>query len=388
MIGVVAYDERLSGGVYQYTVSLLDALRHDDTSKYVVITQDRNTQFDESGFAVRKLAPPTGPGNKIGNAFLLLLRLRIPLFLAKREQRLLEDIELFITPTMSTYPCFLFPRPFIVTLHDFQERYYPQFFSRRERLRRWLNARALAGAASVIITESRFVKGDVVNFLGVPEDRVAVLPAPPPAHFLDRCVGEAELEEVKRRYALPDSFLLYPAHIWLHKNHGALLRAVRILHRRHPDLHLVLTGAERSGYLLLRSLIEELELERHVHHLGYIDYTDLPAVYRLSQMLVMPSLFESISIPVYEAFSLRVPVACSNVVALPEQVQDGGLLFDPNDPADMASQIDRILCDHALRERLSSRGHELVTAFDHRNYMVRLRGLIEKASLVGRRKHP
>ena len=41
----------------------------------------------------------------------------------------------------------------------------------------------------------------------------------------------------------------------------------------------------------------------------------------------MPSLFESISLPIYEAFSLKIPVCCSNVVALPEQVGEAGLLL-------------------------------------------------------------
>ena len=44
----------------------------------------------------------------------------------------------------------------------------------------------------------------------------------------------------------------------------------------------------------------------------------------------MPSLFESVSIPIYEAFQVGTPVAASNILAIPEQVGDAGLLFDPN----------------------------------------------------------
>ena len=46
----------------------------------------------------------------------------------------------------------------------------------------------------------------------------------------------------------------------------------------------------------------------------------------MSIMLVMPTLFESVSIPIYESFFLKVPVCASNVVALTEQVGGAGIL--------------------------------------------------------------
>ena len=57
---------------------------------------------------------------------------------------------------------------------------------------------------------------------------------------------------------------------------------------------------------------------------------DLQAIYKLATALVMPSLFESVSIPIYEAFQAGIPVLASNILAIPEQVGDAGLLFDPN----------------------------------------------------------
>ena len=122
--------------------------------------------------------------------------------------------------------------------------------------------------------------------------------------------------------------------------------------------------------------IAELNLESRVKHIGYIDYEDIPYLYRMSQMLVMPTLFESVSIPIYEAFALGVPVCCSNVVALPEQVGDAALIFDPHDIEDMSEKIVLLLRDKNLAETLVTKGKLRVNNFDHKNYLNKILSIV------------
>ena len=107
-----------------------------------------------------------------------------------------------------------------------------------------------------------------------------------------------------------------------------------------------------------------------------LDYEDLPYVYKMSKMLVMPSLFESISIPVFEAFALKVPVCCSNVVALPEQIGDAGLLFEPFDVEDMAFKILKILDDEILAKSLAEKGYKRLKKYSHQDYKEELRHVL------------
>jgi len=156
------------------------------------------------------------------------------------------------------------------------------------------------------------------------------------------------------------------------KNHLKLIEAFKLVVEKYNDIYLVLTGAKKNNYKNIVKKIEELGLENKVLHLGYVDYKDLPYLYKMSVMLVMPSLFESVSIPVYVAFALKVPVCASNVCAIPEQVEDAGLLFDPNDEKDIAKKILILLEDEVLRNEIAKKGYKRIVNFNHEEYMKSL----------------
>jgi len=109
----------------------------------------------------------------------------------------------------------------------------------------------------------------------------------------------------------------------------------------------------------------------------------MPYLYKLSTALVMPTLFESLSIPIWEAFYLGVPVVSSNVCALPEQVGDAGLLFDPNDVEDMAGKIYRIWIDEDLRKELIQRGYERIKDLTFEKYAKDWESIIDE--VLGKR---
>ena len=71
-------------------------------------------------------------------------------------------------------------------------------------------------------------------------------------------------------------------------------------------------------------------------------------------MLVMPTLFESVSTPIYELFFLKAPVCASNVEDLTEQVSGSGILFDPNDSYDISKKISILLNNENIRNEKNS----------------------------------
>jgi glycosyltransferase involved in cell wall biosynthesis len=136
----------------------------------------------------------------------------------------------------------------------------------------------------------------------VPGERMAVIAAPPLEQFQAE-PDAATPEAVPRKFELPAKFLFYPAQFWPHKNYLRLVEAFAGVVSEMPDVRLVLTGRkDGEEYAAVVAVIGRLGLNDRMRILGYIEAADLRAIYRLAAMLVMPSPFESGSIPVYEAF--------------------------------------------------------------------------------------
>ena len=98
--------------------------------------------------------------------------------------------------------------------------------------------------------------------------------------------------------------------------------------------------------------------------MGFVPEEDLRGLYRLARCLVLPTLFEANSLPIFEAWVDGTPVACSNVTALPEQVMDAGLVFDPFDPVAIADTIARLFTDDDLCEELRTKARRRLNNFD------------------------
>jgi glycosyltransferase involved in cell wall biosynthesis len=219
------------------------------------------------------------------------------------------------------------------------------------------------------------VKTDIVRLFGTPEEQIAVLAAPPLRQLVTD-EPDDRLQAMRVRLQLPDRFLFYPAQFWPHKNHLRLIEAFREVAAEVPDLNLVLTGKKRDEYDVVMSAVRKFGLSDRVCHLGYVGQDDLQAIYKLATALVMPSLFESVSIPVYEAFQAGIPVAASNILAIPEQVGDAGLLFDPKSVASIRQAILRIARDPVAARQLGKRGQDRMSAMTPERYGAQLQNLL------------
>ena len=296
-IGILAVCEPQFGGTFQYTLSMIEALRLIPEHRYTLFTTKANHWYDDLGLPIKRLP---------GAANVLVQAIARPLG-SKSSLGLFSEVEKVIAPIYSSY-LLASSRAFAFTLHDLQEEYFPQYLSYKQRVWRFIINRLLARAATRIICESTNVKGDIQRYLRVEPDRIAVIPAPPVSLFRDVASDQIHLQEVRQRLSLPPQYLFYPAQFNPHKNHARLIDAFALVARQYPDCHLVLTGAIRLEFSSVMSRVKEKGLESRVRHLGQIDVLDLVAAYKLATLVVVPTLFESISIPIYEAFSCGSPV--------------------------------------------------------------------------------
>jgi len=271
--------------------------------------------------------------------------------------------------------------PAVYNPHDLQHRHYPQFFTPLQIARRETLYEAGHRLSRVVVVASQWIKDDVIRQYGVSGDKVQVVPwgaptlaYPPPA--------PADLARVSRKYGLARPFALYPARTWPHKNHLRLLQAMAHLRdARGKSVTVVFTGAPYEPFWpRIEQAVRDLRLAGQVKFLGFVPDEDLRPLYRLSEFLLMPTLFESDSFPVFEAWLDALPVACSSVTALPDQVGDAALLFDPTDEVAMADAIERLVSSDELREHLRRRGDRRVRDFDWARTAKAYRAVYRRAS--------
>jgi glycosyltransferase involved in cell wall biosynthesis len=362
-LGVLALAGPHLGGTYQYTLSMLQALRHTTGFEITLYGDPNNPDFAGTGYPVAPFAETRA--QQLASIAAHRVHIRLPDPFASEDILLAPIYSLALLHTL---------RPFAYTLHDLQERYYPENFRWSQRAWRHQVHAALLQRARRVICESNYVKSDIVRFFRLPEERAVVMPAPPQQQFL---VEESEdrVQAVRARLELPQRFLFYPAQFWLHKNHMRLVEAFAEVARQVPDLKLLLTGKKRDEYETVMGAVERLGLQEKVRHLGYVEQDDLRAIYKLATALVMPSLFESVSIPVYEAFQVGTPVAASDILAIPEQVGDAGLLFDPKSVDSIKQAMLRVIEPKTARE-LAKRGRERMSAMTPERYGARLQDLL------------
>jgi glycosyltransferase involved in cell wall biosynthesis len=370
-VGIVAMSEPALGGTFQYTLSMIDALRRIKKNKYTIFTSATNHSYDDLGLPIVRLP-------SAARTVVEILRTRL---LPMNGGGIFSDMEKLIAPIYSTR-LLASRQPFLFTLHDLQEKYYPENFSIAQRVWRNFVNRSLSRAAAGIICESNQVKSDIQRFLAVDQSKITVIAAPPATVFSPEHVDSPEFKVSASKVALPAQYLFYPAQFFPHKNHIRLVEAFALILKEFPDCRLLLTGQRKYDFTKVMSRVAELGIQDRVTHLGYVDTDMLAAVYLRATVVVVPTLFESISIPIYEAFRLGVPVCASNVVALPEQIGDAGVLFDPLSIEDMAGKISTVLGNAELQAELIQRGKNRVESLTPERYAAQLDIVVDN---LGRR---
>lgn len=252
--------------------------------------------------------------------------------------------------------------PLVLTVHDLALLRFPEHFTPWFRRYGTAVLPRLARRATLVLTPSAFTKGDVVERLGIPEDRVHVTPlGVPPALAL----SDDEGREVRRALGLPERYVLAVGNLEPRKNLPALLAALADARRALRDDPPTLVHA---GALAWRTESIDAALARDgiasaVRFLGRVDDRTLAALYAGATVFAYPSRFEGFGIPVLEAMSHGAPVVTSDVSSLPEVAGDAALFVAPDDREALAAAILRLWRDDALRRDLSARGRRRAASF-------------------------
>jgi glycosyltransferase involved in cell wall biosynthesis len=211
--------------------------------------------------------------------------------------------------------------PAATTVLDVQHEVFPEFFSRAELAYRRRVYGWTVRKSRIVITISEHARQALIERLGLDPERVRAI------HL---AVDHARFRPDGRPR---ESFLLYPANAWPHKNHARLFEAFALVRPERPELRLVLTGAGHEG----------LSPPEGVESRGRVSIDELVELYRGAAALVYPSLYEGFGMPCVEAMACGCPLAASNVASLPEVCGDAAVYFEPLSVESIAEGIRDVL---------------------------------------------
>jgi glycosyltransferase involved in cell wall biosynthesis len=212
----------------------------------------------------------------------------------------------------------------------------------------------VARRADRIIAISDAGAAQIEQFLHVPRARIDVTLL---GYTQRGTVAAIPAAEVRERFLLGDGpIVLMVGTRKPHKNLVRLIEALPAVLAVQPDAMLVLCGNATVHEAELRAAAEREHVSARVAFLGFVDDAELEGLYAAAACFVLASTNEGFGLPVLEAMGRGVPVACSNVSALPEVAGDAARLFDPLDVSDISTAILEILTDRRFAERLIAGG--------------------------------
>ena len=277
-----------------------------------------------------------------------------------RELRERTPEDLFFSPGYNS-PLFC-ASPFVFTLHDLNHIDRRENSSPLKRLYYATIVKRACHSALRILTVSEFSRGRIVDWSGVPPEKVVNV----------QCGVDREYHPGVAPYGLPFPYFLCVSNRKRHKNEFRLVEAFAQA-RVAADVRLAFTGKATPE---LADCIHRHRVSARVLFVGTVPDAQLPSLYRGAEALVFPSLYEGFGLPLLEAMACGTPVVTANSTALAETAGDAALLVDPTSTEQISEAMDRIVSDTSLREELRKKGLLNAAQFSWASTTARVHSLL------------
>ncbi|GEO06402.1 glycosyl transferase family 1 [Adhaeribacter aerolatus] len=261
----------------------------------------------------------------------------------------------------------------VVTIHDLIFIRYPELYKPIDRQVYHYKFRYACRRANRIIAISEQTRQDIMQHYNIPEEKIEVIyqDCNPIFHQL---LPAENLQLIKQKYKLPDTFILCVGTLEPRKNQLQLLRAWHQAGLA-ADLPVIFIGRATTYKKELEAFIGQNNLVQRVIFLPYIPTEELPAIYQLAYLFVYPSVFEGFGIPILEALNSGVPVVTSTGSCFSEAGGEAALYAEPNNISHLADLLKQAAQDQQLRADMIQKGVEQATRFRPRKTITQIHRL-------------
>lgn len=265
--------------------------------------------------------------------------------------------------------------PSVVTIHDLIFRHYTDGYKPIDRLIYDYKFQRAAENSTRIIAISEATRRDIISSYGISPEKIDVVYQGCHPSFT-RPVKPESIENVKRKYRLPDRYIASVGTIEPRKNQLLTIKALEALP---ADVKLVVVGRETSYAKELRKYVSTHRLGSRVIFIHNMPFAELPPLYAGAQLSAYTSRIEGFGIPVIESINCGTPVLACTGTCLEEAGGPGALYVHPDDVEEAANAASRLLDDTSLRADMTSAGRRYVEKFSHANFAQGLLSTYTKA---------
>ncbi|MCU4166020.1 glycosyltransferase family 4 protein [Carboxylicivirga caseinilyticus] len=247
----------------------------------------------------------------------------------------------------------------VVTMHDAIFMRFPHLYDASYRSifkRKYKHALKIADG---IIAISKQSKDDIVEFFGTDPDRIKIIYQGCNPIFYDSASIE-EIDKIKRKYHLPDEFILYVGTIEPRKN---LLGIFEALVKSNIDLPVVAVGRPTQYLSKIKKFVTDNNIEDKAIFLHNVETPELPAIYQMAKLFVYPSLFEGFGIPILEALNSGTPVITTKGSCFPEVGGDAARYSEYGNTEELGDLMKSILNDSNLQKAMIEEGKKQALNF-------------------------
>jgi glycosyltransferase involved in cell wall biosynthesis len=281
-------------------------------------------------------------------------------------------VDAFVPADLVHFPNFV-ARPVksarvVVTIPDLSFMRFPQFTEPKNLSFLSRHVPSSLERADRIIAISEFTRKEIAELFPSSADKLVVTPLGVSELFAPKNDPQG-LTRVRQKYNLPREYILFVGTLEPRKNLRILLEAYRILKRRlgkHQNMRLVVAGMKGWLYDETIRQIDAMPPDDKPLLIGYVEDAELPYLYSMSRMAVVPSLYEGFGLPCLEAMACGTPLVCSNTSSLPEVVGDAALMVSPTDAEEMADAMARVAPESSFAQELVRKGRKRAGEFTWR----------------------
>jgi len=254
----------------------------------------------------------------------------------------------------------------VATIHDLSALEIPGIAGDRFRRRKAKALEDVSHRAAVILCISQFTESMLLRRFPAASGRTRIVPQGISQSF--RPVDPPKVWAARAARGLRNPYVLFVGQVSARKNLRPLVDAFARLHEERPGLNLdlVFAGPLQLGGDEVVAAAKALPVGDRIKFLGYVDETDLPALYTGAEAFCFPSKSEGFGMPQIEAMACGCPVIAARAGANESTAGDAALFFEPDDAAGLAARLARVLDRDGERDALVERGRRRAAQFSWR----------------------